>query len=311
MKSLLSRFQPKTWAIFAGIMSGLILGMYWIPLRKLEQAGFHGMWAVVMFSLVPYLLLLPYVIKKWRHFFPGRLRMQFVAMVTALAYVSYCAAFLHTEVIRALIFYYLMPVWGFFFARIFIGEKITPIRWVSIFFGIGGLFAITGLEHGIPIPSNAGDWFGLAGGVTWAVAALLILTDKPDAVNYSVAFLFWSTIIAIVYTAVNYQIGDIATPQWAELGGTLIWFVPLALIVIIPGTFFTIYAPSQLNPGIVGLLFMTEISVGTATAAILTDEPFGLKEIIGVTLITLAGISEPVQQLFRSPSRNTSLRHPD
>ena len=50
---------------------------------------------------------------------------------------------------------------------------------------------------------------------------------------------------------------------------------------------------SQLpKPGAVGLLFMTEISVGTVTAAIWADEPFGLREITGVVLVTLAGFTE-------------------
>ncbi len=37
---------------------------------------------------------------------------------------------------------------------------------------------------------------------------------------------------------------------------------------------------------------MTEISVGTVTATIWAGEPFGMRELIGVTLITLAGLSE-------------------
>ena len=57
-------------------------------------------------------------------------------------------------------------------------------------------------------------------------------------------------------------------------------------------------AKTQLNPGVVGLLFMTEISVGTTTAALFAGEPFGLREITGVILITLAGISEPIYQFW-------------
>ena len=37
---------------------------------------------------------------------------------------------------------------------------------------------------------------------------------------------------------------------------------------------------------------MTEVSVGAISAAILTDEPFGMREILGVGLITAAGLTE-------------------
>ena len=47
-----------------------------------------------------------------------------------------------------------------------------------------------------------------------------------------------------------------------------------------------------MNPGVVGILFMTEISVASITAAIWAGEPFGLRELSGVILISLAGLSE-------------------
>ena len=275
------------------------MGIYWIPLRYMDETGFPGMWAVFLFNLVSLVLLVPYILKEWSQLVPGRKRMHAIACITGLAYVCYTGAFLYTEVIRALVFYYLMPVWGFFLARIFIGERITPIRWLSILLGIGGLLAICGIDEGIPIPSRAGDWLALAGGFIWAGAALAILTDKQDTVNYTVTFLFWATVCSIVFALVASRSGVLSPPQWAHLTDTLVWLVPFALFIIIPGAFVTLYAPSQLNPGIVGLLFMTEISVGTVTAALLADEPFGTREIAGVLLITLAGVAEPLFQWIR------------
>ena len=58
------------------------------------------------------------------------------------------------------------------------------------------------------------------------------------------------------------------------------------------GAYAAFWGAPHLNPGVVGLLMMTEISVGTVTATIWAGEPFGMRELIGVTLITLAGLSE-------------------
>jgi len=46
-------------------------------------------------------------------------------------------------------------------------------------------------------------------------------------------------------------------------------------------------------------LFLTEISVATIAASILTDEPFGIREITGVVLISLAGTAEFIASMFR------------
>ena len=46
---------------------------------------------------------------------------------------------------------------------------------------------------------------------------------------------------------------------------------------------------------------MTEISVATVTAAIWAGEPFGLREIVGVVLISSAGLAEslPLPRAWR------------
>ena len=75
--------------------------------------------------------------------------------------------------------------------------------------------------------------------------------------------------------------------------------IPLALVLIIPAGFAVIYGPTQLNPGIAGILFMVEIGVGTVTASIMTDEPFGWRELLGVAMITAAALVEPVRDLLR------------
>jgi drug/metabolite transporter (DMT)-like permease len=44
---------------------------------------------------------------------------------------------------------------------------------------------------------------------------------------------------------------------------------------------------------------MTEISVGTATAAIWAGEPFGAREIAGVVLISAAGLVESLSDFMK------------
>jgi len=68
---------------------------------------------------------------------------------------------------------------------------------------------------------------------------------------------------------------------------------------VVPAAWTAIWGAPHLNPGVVGLLFMTEISVGTATAAIWAGEPFGWRESIGVVLITMAGLTDLIARYYR------------
>ena len=52
-----------------------------------------------------------------------------------------------------------------------------------------------------------------------------------------------------------------------------------------------------LSLGLLGIIFMTEISVGASTAAIWAGEPFGTRKILGITLIPAAGLRKPVRDI--------------
>lgn len=274
-------------------------------MRALEDAGFAGLWATFVISATPLLLIAPIILSRWKAFARGSLRFHLCGMLMGLAMALYASAFLYTEVIRAMLLFYLMPIWGFLLARVVAGEIITPVRWLSMAFGLGGMLVIFGIDTGIPLPRNLGDWMALSSGFVWAVTSLMLFTDKNnDTINYCVLVFFWGTVIAglmaLIATGQNY----LAAVDWTAIFSVIHWLIPLTLILIIPAAAASVFSPSHLNPGIVGLLFMTEISVGVASAAILAGEPFGIREIVGVILIMLSGLAEPIFVLFiRRPER--------
>jgi drug/metabolite transporter (DMT)-like permease len=154
---------------------------------------------------------------------------------------------------------------------------------------------IFGAEAGIPRPRNVGDWMGLAGGFFWAVAAVRIRNDHEThenrAVEYTTLYFIMGAPVAVLIALLPLS-GAHEVPDAATTVGVLPWLVPVLLVIVVPGSFAAMWGAFHLNPGIVGLLFMTEISVGIATAAIWAGEPFGPREIVGILLITSAGLTE-------------------
>ncbi len=294
------KYSVQTLAKFAAVYAGLVFGIYWIPLRALDSAGFPGLWATFVFNAVPLALIAPVAVFRWRAIARGCLHFHCCGFLLGLALVLYSSSFLYTEVVRAILLFYLMPVWGFLLARVVEGELITPVRWISMAFGLAGMLVILGIDAGIPLPRNPGDWMALIGGMVWALAALMLMTDKRNTViDYSVLFFFWATVIAGLLALLATAQNQLAEADWPAIFSIVWWVILLSLIVLIPTALATVFGPRHLNPGIVGLLFMTEISVTVISAAILAGEPFGTREILGVILITLAGLAEPAHQYTR------------
>jgi drug/metabolite transporter (DMT)-like permease len=75
----------------------------------------------------------------------------------------------------------------------------------------------------------------------------------------------------------------------ADPSRSVFWLLALALIWMLPVVWLTIFGASHLDPGRVGILLMLEVVVALTAAALLTDEPFGPRELIGAVLIMGAG----------------------
>ena len=63
---------------------------------------------------------------------------------------------------------------------------------------------------------------------------------------------------------------------------SVFYFIPTGIVIF--------WSPSKLGAGLCSILFLSEIVVGVITSSILTNEPFGWREITGSTLIVIGGI---------------------
>jgi drug/metabolite transporter (DMT)-like permease len=279
------------------IFSGLAFGIYWIPIRKLEAVGIPDIWAVFAFTAIPALVALPVMVWRRRILLAQPWQFHLCGFLAGLGFALYAGAYLYTEVIHASVLYYLMPVWGFLLARLILGEPITLLRWLSIAIALAGLSSLIPSASGLPLPHNLGDWMALAAGIMWAGVAVLLYKSQSAALDFTLGFLAWSALASGMMGVLVSQSGTVPYPALSAIVGQLPWLLPFAVLFVAPAAFATMYGPTQINPGLAGLLFMIEISVATVTAALLTNEPVGSRELLGVTLIALAGMLEPIQML--------------
>ena len=191
--------------------------------------------------------------------------------------------------------FYLMPIWSTLLARVFLGEAITPIRILAMILAALGMLTLFGLGVGLPIPRNVGDWMGLGAGVFWAIAMVRIrLNGQHSAIDLTTGFFFWGLALTL---AISLLFAHDHVPSWDQVKPALPLLVVFVAILVIPGTFASLWGPKFISPGISGLLFMTEIVVGAISAALLAGEPFGQRELVGVALIASASLIEPIMSL--------------
>lgn len=295
-------------AMWAGLFAGICWGIFWIPIRMVESAGLDSPWAMAVFTLVPALFCLPVIWvrrKDYRYGGTGLIG----GLLGGIAFALYSASLLYTDVVRAILLFYLMPIWGFLLGWLILGDRMTSTRWLSIGLGFIGMLVVFGSDAGLPLPRNLGDWCGLASGMFWAVGCLLILVDeRVHPQTHAANFFTVAALVSVGAALLATTQGIAATPDWDSLGKALLWLIPITLVLILPAGYASIYAPTKLNPGVVGLLFMIEVVVATITAALWAGEVIGPREVAGVALILMAGLLEPMVATMASRRANRTGR---
>ena len=127
------------------------------------------------------------------------------------------------------------------------------------------------------------------------------MSESHSAIELTAGFFQWSLIFS---ASAAFLLAPSQIPEIEQVLPALPLLLIFTALLVLPGTYASLLGPKYLSPGIVGLLFMTEIIVGAISVALLAGEPFGIRELIGVLLIAGASMLEPLLALRRTSTNS-------
>ncbi len=274
------------------LFSTLLWGTLWIPLRQLDNAGMSGAWATALGYALPLLLLLPLGLARRHQLAAGGRPLLAAGFIMAVCISLYTEALLRGTVARVMLLFYLTPVWSTLLARFMLYHPLTPRRGVTIVLGLAGMLVVFGVGEGPPLPRSVAEWMGLASGFCWGLSMVYIRRAEGSS-DFDKTFVFF-VFLGIVFLLLNLIPGgrNWATPTAEILIRSAGWLLALGLLWMPVVIWLTMFGGSRLDPGRVAVLLMLEIVVGLVSAAWLTDEPFGAREVFAAVLIMSASGSE-------------------
>lgn len=277
---------------FALLIAAGMWGLFWIPQRALEAGGLTGGWATISQMVIPFVMLLP--ISLWR-LYKGQsfgLEYPLIGLLFGGGIACYANSFLLTDVVRALILFYITPVWTTIFEIVFLRQIPRLYRYITLALALSGVWIVFGQEGVIPLPQNSGDWIALLGGILIAASAVRMEIKKPEGI-YPIlfSFFFYGGLFTLIqsYFLSDY-LGD--APSIESWVAMMPWLLLIAILFHIPTNIVILGAPSRIGAGIFSIIILFEIVVGTFSAAVLTDELIGWREILGSSFIIFAGLTE-------------------
>ena len=266
-------------------------GLYWFPLRTIEEAGLSGSWSVVFFNACPLIVLCPLLMLNFRKLAGVVGPTLLAALMIGMAFTLYANGLVETTVVRATMLYYLTPVWSTILGVIWLSEPLTKARIIAIVVAFAGLFLLISNGDSSTYPLNIGDIYSLLSGIFWAIGVATLNRWPKIPILPLATFIFLSTtVISAIFAGVLHvdPLPDLAMIKTA-FPTAAFW----SIVIFLP-CFCIIFRISQLLfPGRVGILAMSEVVVAIISAAILIpEETMILMQWVGAIAILLAGLIE-------------------
>mgnify|MGYP001494539656 FL=1 len=274
------------------VVSSCAWGLYWLPLRSIEQSGIAGSWSIVLVNACPLIILVPLIFFNLDKLKKYPKPILFAGIMIGAAFTFYANGLVQTSVIRATLLFYLSPIWSTIIGIIWLNERLTIARVISIIVALIGLILLLyDFRNQETTMLNFGDFSSILSGLFWALgASILKKWSKLPIIPLTAIVYFSTTSLSILLAFMVYKA---PIPSLALIGQNFSTAFIWSVIVLLP-SFCIIFRISQiLFPGRVGILMMSEVAVAVISAKILLpEEQMVILQWIGASAILLAGVVE-------------------
>lgn len=283
--------ESRLGALIIFITAGM-WGLFWIPLRYIEQSGFPGLWSVSLVFATGIVFSVPIYLYRSGAARSVDIPTLLIGFGMGLAGVLYFSALIFTDVIRAVFLFYLLPFWAILTARIFYG---VAIHWIQLFagcFAILGLYLLLGGDGSIPLPTNMGDWLALGSGFWWGLSLTMLRgnpkTDPADVITFTFIFGVLVSLLMLFSFPSALGLRDISFSNLSLV--TLLLSLALGGLFIMPSIYGQAWGARFVSSATAAILTMSEILFATVSYWLFGYSELGFVSIVGGLIIVFSGI---------------------
>lgn len=258
--------QPP-WAALALAFNAFVWGISWWPLRHLQDAGLHPLWATAVIYL-----LCSVGVAAWR---PGAVwevlstpAMWVLVVAAGVTNASFNWAVTVGDVVRVVLLFYLMPAWAVILARLVLGEPITASALLRVALAMAGAAIVLGVGDGRwPVPRSLVEWLAVLGGLSFALNNVMLRRLASQSAPARTFAMFAGGVPMAALAAIG-----LAGPQAAWPSA---WSWPLVLgvlalcVLFLAGNAALQYGATRLAAHTTAVIMLLEVFFASASALLL------------------------------------------
>lgn len=269
------------------VASSIVWGLVWWPLKYVHGLGIGGLPLVAIGHIGVTLLLLPILMRQfaqWQHAWRW---MVGIALVGGAANVTFNTALVYGDVVRAMVLFYLLPVWGVLGGRIFLQERIDAQRLASMVLALAGALVMLGASPEMLKQFSWMDGIALLSGFLFAMNNILFRVTESIPVLSKITALFAGGLLLAGFPLMT---GITAMPTLntdvilAALGIGVCWWLV--------ATVGSQWAVTRLEAGRAAVIMVMELVTAIISSALIEDKSLLPREWIGVACVLIATLLE-------------------
>lgn len=269
------------------LLSGLLWGTAWMPLKHFAGHGLNGLSVTVLTYGLAGVLALPWLWRRRAAWRAHRVLLASMGLLGGLANACFATAMMFGEVSRAMLLFYLVPVWGVLGGRLFFREVVSPPRALAVAMALTGAVLVLGgpvlllqAPRPIDVAALASGFFYTAQNLCARGASGAAVPDKTG-----LSFIGCAITAAVLLTLTGEHLPAPGPATLAALAGfTAVWLVA--------GVWTQLYGATHLEAGTMGVLVIFELLTAVVSAMVVGDERLDTAGWAGAALIVSAALIE-------------------
>jgi drug/metabolite transporter (DMT)-like permease len=276
--------------------ASVLWGLSWLPMKAINNMGIGG----IPFILISYGLLAatltPMMLRQSKEWKDHVKALILIAILGGGANLAFTYALINGEVIRVMVLFYLLPVWGVLGGRFLLKESVDRWRWLGVILAVMGAFIILG---GFRIFETVPLWIDLIAilsGLLFALNNLLFRSVQSVPVVSKITAMFYGSFIFAIVLIIW---GVESFPQESNINAWIALTL-YALLWLLVANIGSQWGVTHMEAGRSSIIIIMELITAVISASIIAGERMSYIELLGGAMILVAAMIEA----FRTKNDN-------
>lgn len=271
--------------------ASILWGLSWLPLKYINEMGVDGVTLIFLTYGLLTLLLSPLLFKYKSLLLKHKSALFLIALLGGGANLTFTYSLIHGDVIRVMVLFYLLPVWGVLGGKFFLKESVDSWRYLGVVLAISGAFIILGGFKAFESPPSWIDLIALFSGLLFAMNNIMFRVAQDIPVSSKVTMTFLGCFVFSGFILFGFT-QDISLAF--ELN---VWMIIIAYAVawLLIANIGSQWGVTHMEAGRSSIIIILELITAVLSASFLAGERMTMYEYIGGALILSAAFIEAIR----------------